>query len=327
MVPHTGVIVPDYDDLPYNEEAQTRSAWGIFDKDGQKDHLGALNHLTPETKTAAAREVVAGLSFQLDWCSSELGLPAYGRKGVEHTYIDHLPTVGLVGHDDEVSFNTQSGSQWDGFLHYGHQKTRTYYNGIKHDDDVEVQKAGLGIHHWCKQGIFGRGVLIDWARWQEQRGEPAIVPVTTYGITVDDLEQVRELAGVVFRPGDILIIRTGLVKWYCDTPEPARSEGLAGPNQLGVRAGEAARRWIWNNRFAAVAGDGLTFEEFPPPSDGSMLHNWLLPHAGIPIGELWNLEELSVACARLNKWTFALASAPLNIMGGVGSPPNAIAIL
>lgn len=58
-----------------------------------------------------------------------------------------------------------------------------------------------------------------------------------------------------------------------------------------------------------------------------MLHEWLLPHAGIPIGELWNLEQLAEVCGRLKKWTFLFTSAPLNIMNGIASPPNAIAVL
>lgn len=58
-----------------------------------------------------------------------------------------------------------------------------------------------------------------------------------------------------------------------------------------------------------------------------MLHQWLLPHAGIPIGELLNLEALADACATHKKWSFLFTSAPLNIRGGIASPPNAIALL
>lgn len=47
----------------------------------------------------------------------------------------------------------------------------------------------------------------------------------------------------------------------------------------------------------------------------------------MPIGELWDLEALAAECQNQNKWTFLLTSAPLNVPGGVASPPNAIAIL
>jgi hypothetical protein len=47
----------------------------------------------------------------------------------------------------------------------------------------------------------------------------------------------------------------------------------------------------------------------------------------MPIGEIWDLERLSEVCAENKKWTFFLTSAPLNVDGGVASPPNAIAVL
>ena len=48
---------------------------------------------------------------------------------------------------------------------------------------------------------------------------------------------------------------------------------------------------------------------------------------GMPIGENWDLEALSLACAERGKWTFFLTSQPLNVPSGVASPPNAMAIL
>jgi hypothetical protein len=53
----------------------------------------------------------------------------------------------------------------------------------------------------------------------------------------------------------------------------------------------------------------------------------MLPYAGIPIGELWDLEALSETCAKLKKWSFLVTSAPLNVYGGIASPANAVAVL
>ena len=47
---------------------------------------------------------------------------------------------------------------------------------------------------------------------------------------------------------------------------------------------------------------------------------------GMPMGELWDLEELAEECKRQNRWSFFFTSSPLNIQGGVASPPNALAI-
>lgn len=57
------------------------------------------------------------------------------------------------------------------------------------------------------------------------------------------------------------------------------------------------------------------------------IHDFSLALWGTPLGELWDLEELSEVCKKLNKWSFFITSAPLNVAGGVASPPNALAIL
>ena len=45
------------------------------------------------------------------------------------------------------------------------------------------------------------------------------------------------------------------------------------------------------------------------------------------IGELFNLEPLSMACEKAGRWSFLFTSAPLNIPGGIASPPCAVAVL
>jgi len=41
---------------------------------------------------------------------------------------------------------------------------------------------------------------------------------------------------------------------------------------------------------------------------------------------LWNLEELSKYCAEQGRYTFFFTAEPLNVPGGVATPPNALAI-
>jgi hypothetical protein len=45
------------------------------------------------------------------------------------------------------------------------------------------------------------------------------------------------------------------------------------------------------------------------------------------LGELFDLEALAAICARTQRWSFFFTSSPLNYMGAVASPPNAMAIL
>jgi len=79
----------------------------------------------------------------------------------------------------------------------------------------------------------------------------------------------------------------------------------------------------------------IAFEHVPPinPETGKedtianlVLHQYFLALFGMPIGELWDLKALSEKCAELGRYSFLLTSAPLNVYGGIGSPPNALAV-
>ena len=79
-----------------------------------------------------------------------------------------------------------------------------------------------------------------------------------------------------------------------------------------------------DHHFAAVAGDTVAYEAWPPTQP--WLHEHLLAMQGTLIGEMWDLEELADVCRQENRYSFFLTSSPLNVRGGVGSPPNAIAV-
>lgn len=96
---------------------------------------------------------------------------------------------------------------------------------------------------------------------------------------------------------------------------------------IGMAGNERSVRWLYDHHFAAVAGDTVAFESWPPKFDeGWCPHEWLLVQWGTPIGEMWDLEKLSQVCAEKRRYTFFLTSAPLHVKGGIGSPPGAIAI-
>jgi hypothetical protein len=61
----TRVNVPLYKDLPVEVNAPPGSAWGVFDKDGQRDVYGTLNFITPEAVVAAKAEIRTGQSVVL----------------------------------------------------------------------------------------------------------------------------------------------------------------------------------------------------------------------------------------------------------------------
>ena len=46
----------------------------------------------------------------------------------------------------------------------------------------------------------------------------------------------------------------------------------------------------------------------------------------MPIGELWGLDALSGECELQKRWSFFQTRAPLNVPGGIASPPNVLAV-
>ncbi|KAI7486623.1 hypothetical protein KC351_g3200 [Hortaea werneckii] len=332
------ITFPAFDDLPHVDGQPQGSLWNFFDRpshggDGAesvpKDELGTLNLLTPSLVREASQEIQKGLHVQLDWGLDNVQFPGFKRRKFSHRVVDLYSKVGFVSLDDEVHFNTQSGSQWDSLKHFGHQKSRMYYNGLSHEEAMRSERNG--IHRWCERGgIVGRGVLVDWVAWYEQvEGVSPPSPVSRHEIPVAELDEVLRFQGTTPRQGDILIVRTGYVRWHDGASEDERKRGTQeNAVAIGLQSNETTVRWLYDHHFAAVAGDTVAFEAWPPPlKSGWCLHEWLLTQWGCPVGEMWSLEELSRVCAREGRWTFFLTSAPLNVRGGVGSPPGAIAIL
>lgn len=173
----------------------------------------AINLLTPAVVQAASREIAIGEHIQLDWPLHNVQFPGFGRKEFNQTKIDLNKSLSFKAMDDELYINTQSGSQWDSLKHFAHQLTAKYYNGLTHDEATTTDTNG--IHNWCERGgIVGRGVLVDWLRWHETHKGPAPSAVSRYEIPVEELEATLTWQGTSTRPGDILMIRSGYVRWH-----------------------------------------------------------------------------------------------------------------
>jgi kynurenine formamidase len=215
------------------------------------------------------------------------------------------------------------------------------------EDPAHSEKNG--IHNWTKRGgIVGRGVLIDYVSYAAKHNIKYSV-TTRHEISIADIEAIAKEQNVQFKPADILIIRSGWVKWYNEATDEERIKGAKeGHEFVGVAGNKESVEWLWDHHFAAVAGDAIAFEAWPPKAPYRMfiplpksssnvyfwerlivvgLHDHFLAMWGTPIGELWNLEQLAEACKKENKYSFFFTSAPLNVHGGIASPPNALAIL
>jgi kynurenine formamidase len=179
-------------------------------------------------------------------------------------------------------------------------------------------------------------VLIDYVAYAKRHNIKYTVP-GRLAITHEDLDTIAKEQGVEFRPGDILLVRTGYVKWHDDASDDERLRGTSHHEYPGVEGSKECIEWMWEHHFAAVAADCPAFETIPPKDTHYsialigislivVLHNFLLAFWGTPIGELWDLEELARLCEKHKRYSFFVTSAPLNLEGGIASPANAMAI-
>lgn len=307
-------------DLPIDPSFPPQSAWGVW---GPEDQLGTVNLLTPERVAQAARLVQTGKVFPLNWDLELPEPPLFGRTRLAHTIHFKRNFV----HDDIYNdFNTQSSSQWDGLTHYGHSKYQ-WYNGTTKEQITGKPGTKLGMEHLARRGIAGRVVLLDIPRWKAAKGAPYVPNTATY-IEAEELEECAKAQGVQFQVGDILLVRTGWLEWYKNASMEQRTRlaegGRAGYAWAGVGQGEAMKQFLWNNHFAAVCSDNPSFEAFPPRAD--FMHETIIGLWGMIIGEYFDCDALAEDCARDGRYAAFFTSAPLNKLGGVASPPNALVL-
>lgn len=312
--------LPSYRDLLRRTDAPAGSAWGLF---GDDDEVGCVNLMTPAKAVEAAALVRTGKSFPLNW-EFELPNPALFRRG----NFRHTITGQGAGRDDIIdNFFPQASSQWDGLTHVGHPQ-HGFYNGVTGEQITGRPGTKNGIEHWAQRGMVTRGVLLDVARYLESRATH-FAAHEAYRFSVDELEATRKAQGLEIRQGDVLLVRSGWMAWY-ERASLQERMGLTVMQNLrapGIAATDDMAGYLWDLHVAAIAGDAPSMEAWPPTADtGGFLHQRIIGLFGMPIGELWYLEYLAADCAADGVYEFLFTSAPLNVLGGVGSPPNAIAV-
>jgi kynurenine formamidase len=315
---------PRYDELPPAGRGG-RSGWGLF---GPEDSAGLLNMQSAETVLAAAGLVRKGLVFPLDAPLDAVDPPLDSDRGIPRHRVLHGPGPGLEGLDDVFdNFYPQASSQWDSLAHIAYSPG-VFYNGAT-DDDV-LSGARNTIDHWARRGIATRGVLLDLPR-ALGAGHEAHDQDPTTAFRVSDLERAREHAGVAYSPGCIILLRTGFLGWYRGQPYRARARLARHLRAPGVEHTEDMARYLWDSGAMGVACDTFAVEVWPADFSREafpfgFLHRILIGQFGMALGELWWLDDLAADCARDGVHEFLLTSAPLNFRGGIGSPPNALAI-
>jgi kynurenine formamidase len=163
--------------------------------------------------------------------------------------------------------------------------------------------------------FFTRGVMLDPPTY---RGVDALSAGEPVG--GDELEAIAESQGVDVRPWDVVLIRTGYLKYWPDADEMAEHK-TAGPDLT-------AAEWLLDKGVVATGTDTETYEVQPAPDRGSPanpqpVHTKLLIENGIYLLESVYLEEL----ARDQVYEFLFIALPLKIRGATGSMVDPLAVI
>jgi kynurenine formamidase len=303
----------------------TPSNWGRW---GALDQRGTANFISPAMVADAARLVERGATFSLAIPIDRGGpfhplrIPPvhhYAYTGADFVVNGKLARElpGYQGTDDYIFMPLQGSTQWDALAH--HAFADTFYNGFWIGTaDASGGAQRCGIAH-LKEGLIGRGVLLDVAR---HHGVARLEP--GHAIRPDELDACAAAQGVEVRTGDLLLVRTGHLAWFYELEEKAAFWAAGAP---GI--GQAAVPWIHEREIAALAVDTIAVEVEPfedPHGAVYPLHARLIRDLGLSLGELWWLEALAEDCAADGRWEFFLSAPPLNLTNASGSPLNPIAL-
>ncbi len=310
------------------ELAQRVSNWGRW---GDDDQLGCGNLLTPDATrrgVAAARTGERiGLAVDLKADGIQMGQPARRYNPILtvtslNERDQYAPGI-WEGTDDVVFMSTCAGTHMDALCHvsYGDQ----LYNGFP-TSAVTAQYGASVLGAERLPDIVTRGVLLDVAR---VHGVDCLDELDVgYAITGGDLDAAAELARVEVQPGDVVLVRTGMMRHYHagDRVRYATGSEHSLPG-LSVHSIE----WMRNHDVAGAFTDTYAYESFPPTqtdwSDCLAVHLLQIRDMGMLQGQNWDLEALSEACAEAGRGDVLLLAAPEPLAGASSTPVAPVAVL
>jgi kynurenine formamidase len=314
----TDVRIPNFDEL-----AGRLCNW---DRWSREDGLGALNLVTPAKRLEASAAIRSGEAISLGFELRD-GVPqphASGRMNPLHLMTE-LPGDAPPGYDgpvfadDLLTMAVHAASHWDALSHCFHGGKM--YGGI---DAGEVTAKGAARNDILPvaRRLITRGVLADVAR---HRGVEVLRP--GHGIGADELRDVLDAQGVEVRPGDALLVRTGLLgaTKAAGSWNEFAEYGDFFPNTPGIAVD--ALPLLHELGVCAIACDNWAVEQLTGGPVAFPVHELALVYMGMILGEIFELDELATACAAAGRYEFFFAGAPLPIVGGVGGPVNPIAVL
>jgi kynurenine formamidase len=305
------------------------SNWGKW---GPDDELGCLNYLDAGEVLRGIQHVKSGEVFTLQIHMGRTdgpGDPLWpGRTGIQRR-----------NEVDESTWDTDAGPIYPGGMHYADDTARLFLQGSTQYDALghvwydgkiwngydarttigAMEKAS--VLPIAEKGVVGRGVLIDMAR---HRGKQWLDKGETF--THNDLDEAAKRQGVDIEPHDILVIRTGWMRYWYELNNPdAFYQDFAEP---GLTYSRELVEWFQDREIPNLVTDTIANEVTNEPESGVLLplHSALMRNLGVVLTEIAWLDDLADACTADNRWSFLYAAAPLKVVNGTGAPVNPIAI-
>jgi kynurenine formamidase len=106
---------------------------------------------------------------------------------------------------------------------------------------------------------MGRGVLVDFMSYAN-KNNIQVAHNEGFAITLDQVLTIAAEQKVQFRPGDILLLRTGFTTAYKSLDEDQRKYVATRKEWCGLGQSRETTAWLWKQQFAAVASDSPGFE-------------------------------------------------------------------
>lgn len=295
------------------------SNWGRW---GDDDELGTLNLID---EAAVARGLAAArtgvripLAIRLDANGPQLGtIP--GRINPLHTMVAiNMAYTGDTDDccfsDDTITMGLQACTHWDALAHVSYGGL--LYNGFPASTvTAERGATRCGIHKVTS--LVSRAILLDVAGALDHDVLPP-----RHMISEADLEAAVERAGLRPEPGDVVLVRTGQMRYL----KARDREGYLLADQPGLTTGTI--RWFRRHDVAAVAIDTLAMEVHPGEDPAVLfpVHAIQLRDVGLTQGQNFDLEALAEHCAADGVYEMLLVANPEPVTGGTGAPVNPVAV-
>ncbi len=311
-----------------DELSRKVSNWGRW---GDDDELGCGNLLTEESTRRGVAAVRRGRRISLAADLKQDGIQV-GQPARRYNPILSLTSLNerdkfapgiWEGTDDLVTMSTCAGTHVDALSHVSYDGF--LYNGVP-TSAVTAQYGATKLGAERLPQIVTRGLVLDIARL---KGVDALDEISPgYAITADDLAGAAELARVSPEPGDVILVRTGQMRYYHAGDRHRYSVGTDF-SQPGLSVD--AVPWIRDHDLAGAFVDTYAYEAFPPTqpdwSDCLAVHLLQIRDMGLIQGQNWDLEELAVACAEEERGDVLLLASPEPLVGATSAPVAPVAVL